>query len=382
MKICGNKGQKNVKICDNKGQKNVKICGSRGKGSKKMNQKSRICGLFGGVLLITALFFSSCRLQNEPESVWTVSAVGFDPCESGMRMTVEIPVLKPKESGEAQTLVLYETGKSVTEAFGRMQAGLAKKTGFSHCALIVLGEGLSRSQLEEIFDFAGDGERLPLAAEVVTAADALELLRAKSLSEPTVGYEIPEMLKRERENTGVNVGCSLYRLSADPNARAAVVLPHLRRAEKDAPMPVSMDGYDWLRAGAESLRLTREEGLPYAILADRLTALRPTLEGGEITVGRIKTELAAEVAEGMPQARVLLRLYVRSGGQTDDGGDAVEKWAEDLCARVKRFLLRLQGEGVDPLGFWEQALEQTGADGEWEMAAEGLTVTYEILWEG
>lgn len=347
-----------------------------------MNQKSRLRGFFGGVLLIASLFFSSCRLQNEPESVWTVSAVGFDTHESGVRMTVEIPVLKPKESGEAQTLVLYETGKSVKEAFERMQAGLAKKTGFSHCALIVLGEGLSKARLEEIFDFAGDGERLPLAAEVVTAADALELLRSKSLSEPTVGYEIPEMLKRERENTGVNVGCSLYRLSADPNARAAVVLPRFRKAEKDAPIPVSMDGYDWLRVGVEPLRLTREEGLPYAILADRFSAFRPALEGGEVTVGRIETEVTAETAEGMPQVRVLLRLHVKSVGQTDDGNGvaSVDQWAEDLCARVKRFLLRLQGERTDPLGFWEQALEPLGDGGAWETAAE-LTVTYEIMWE-
>lgn len=312
-----------------------------------MNKRWFHCLCAMGILFFTLLGACSCGAYTEPEEIWAVSAVGVDPHEDGIRLTLELPVLQTGDSGEAKALVLHEIGKSTAEAYDKIQAVLAKKTVFSHCAAIVLGEGLSREQMEEFFDFSESGEGLPLAAEVVISANALELLQAKALSEPTVGYELTEIIKRERLQTGVNVGCSLFELRGDPSAREVVILPRFAMLGEEASGYLASDGYTLLRTDRPPLRLSREEGLPYAVLSGNFVGTQTGTNAPSDWIRGGTAELAVDPETEPRCLRVI--LHIRTEGRSA----AVEEWASSLRDDAERLLIRLQKASAgDVMGAW------------------------------
>ena len=302
------------------------------------------------LLLSLSLLMTSCGKQTEPEQVYLVSAVGFDRAEEGIRVTVEVPVMGESKDSESKTMVLTETGKSITDALRTMGAGLSRSLLFSHCALAVLGETLSKEQLQAVFDFAGDGDSLPLAAGVVTAADAGALLEGGSLSAPAVGYEIPEILEQERYKTGVDIRCSVYELRAVSSPDSPIPLPRFEALGKESVQPLRFAGLDVLRSGAEPFRISREECVSYAILSDRFTKTEDTSPVGMVRLRNIRTELTAQQVEGGLQFRLTLRMDLLGGSDSD-----AEQLRRELCTETEKLFERVRATaGADLFSFGER----------------------------
>ncbi len=283
----------------------------------------------GALILIGTILgsFTSCESRvSEPEQSYLVSAMGFDSSDIGIRVTIEIPVISESKSAEAKTILFSESGASVKEALAHMQRGISRELVFSHCALAVLGEDLDKEQMQEIFAFAQTGESLPLATEVVRSTNAEEILRAGSLSAPAVGYEIPELLKRERKRMGVEMRCSIYELRATASPELPVALPRMETVKEGESTSVRLEGLDVLRAHAEAVRLSADDWIPYAILSDHFTG------GSDMTqrIGQVKSSLTTEY-DGVSYS-LSLNLKISLTGGTDDRAEELQY---DICERTE-----------------------------------------------
>lgn len=274
---------------------------------------------FLALLLLLPMIFCSCRNtgRSEPEQVCLVSAIGFDGEEDGrLRLSVEVPLTRESEAEGMETKLFEGTGKNVPDAMRQITAGLAKELLFSHCALMVLGEGLTREQIQAAFDFASTGEFLPLAAQVVAAPDAGELLRGGSLSTPAAGYDIPGILKQESRILGLDIRCGIYELRANASSYAPTVLPYFIPAGEESAQSALFCGLRLLRDGQDALTIPPEESVFYAMLSGLYaggSGAPGSLAGAELN--RVRSVLSTEKnANGL---HFTLTLQMNSVGRRD-----------------------------------------------------------------
>ncbi len=290
--------------------------------------------------------------RSEPEQIYSVSAVGFDAVGEQIRVSLELPSVGDGKSGGATAEVVAADGESVTEALSRIEAGLGRELQFGHCGLMVLGEGMSRAQTEAVFSFAATGDSLPLATEVMATPVAEELLRAGVPSFLATGYGLPSVWHLERESLGLDIRSEIYALCADSTPNRRIVIPYfLLDGEKRA----LFSGLQILRSGADAIRLSREECVGYALLCDRFSGTRDSVEAGNgSTLSKSASSLAA-VWDG-EQLSFSLTLSLRLSSSRADGG---EHLGEELRGQAEAVFLRLQAEaGEDLVGFDERLKKQ------------------------
>lgn len=271
------------------------------------------------VLLILVPSIASCEQthKSEPEQVFLVSAVGFDADGEQIRLTLELPVIS--SDGEMEKpKVISASGGSVDAALGEITSRLGKELLFSHCALMALGEELSRERLEETFGFVEAGTYLPLACEVVATKNAEALLKSNRLSSVAAGYEITEIYKRERGLLGLDFQSEIYAICSSENPERQILLPWFEpsEGEEDAPR---FCGLRILRADAPTVTVNREECVAYAVLSDHF-------DGGNDSAGqmlgvsleRVSSNLSAELSDGVLYLTVSLSARARENRSAEE----------------------------------------------------------------
>ena len=300
------------------------------------------------LLLALPLLLAGCRAggRSEPEQIYPVSAVGFDPdSNGGVRLSLEVPLTRESADESPAPALFTGEGGTVEEALRQIAAGLGRRLLFSHCALLVLGDGLSREQMEAIFGFAESGVTLPLAAQVIAAPDAGALLRGGSLSTPAAGYDVPGIFRQVSGSLGLDVRCRIYELRADASPGRPVVLPLFRAAGEDAPEAAVFGGLRLLREGKPALELSPEQSVWYAMLTDRYDGENGS-PGGLLGV-RLRG-VKSEIGAGRSGEDLWLSLALRM--EAADRLPAGE--ADALCTRIE--------EGVR--GLFLSLREQAGED--------------------
>lgn len=282
-------------------------------------------------LILVCMILSSCQWHREPEQVYLVSAMGFDADEGNIRVTVEIPVVEEQESSAPKTMLFTQTGESVVRALETLKTGFSKELVFSHCALAVLGETLSKEQMQEVFAFSGTGEGIPLAAEVVICEDAERLLSAENISFTAIGYEVPQILEREREQLGIELPCQIYELRAVASPDLPVYIPRFEVFDTETSQPLRFEGVDILRPHGDAFQLSAEECVFHAVLTD--TYVGGTWQG--VRLERVRSRLDGQM-EG-DDFQIYLHLQMET--QEKDGAD-VESVRQEFCERAERLFQR------------------------------------------
>lgn len=295
------------------------------------------------LICLCTLATSCAETPREPEQVYLVSALGFDGGEMGYRISVEVPLIGEKNGIASK--VLCGEGATVEEALFQVTEGLSKELIYSHCALLILGNSLSRQQLVEVFAFAGNGEHIPLEARTVCADSAETLLSADGNFTTAAGYEIPEIFKRTCESLGVRLRYAIYELRADAPNGVPIPIPLFGLAEGEQATAF-LRGLRILRPNEQPLDLSVGELLPFSLLTNRFrgenggaVSAYPPMEHG-------KTDMTVDLREG--HLCFVLQIHARSAVPLSEEirVSTEKKLVEDTVALFTRF----KAEAGDPLG--------------------------------
>ncbi len=308
------------------------------------------------LLLICLPLLGSCNRmrKSEPEQVFLVSAVGFDADGEQIRLTLELPVIASDGEMKKPT-VLSASGETVEAALGKITARLGKELLFSHCALMALGEELSRERLEEAFGFVETGNYLPLACEVVATGNAERLLKSSSLSSVAAGYEISEIYKRERELLGLRLQSEVYAICSSENPERQILLPWFEVSDDEV---ASFCGLRILRADAPAVSVGRDDCVAYAVLSDHF-------EGGNgkagqmpgVALERVSTRLSAELSE----ERLHLTVSILARASENRSAEELRALQDRIEQACEALFYRLQvNAGGDVFYFLERLKKENG----------------------
>lgn len=305
-------------------------------------------------LLLVPCLLCSCGLdgRDEPEQVYTVSAVGFDGVGDRIRLTVEVPLSRESDTQSMETKLFLGEGRTVEEALRSVTVGLARELSFAHCALMVLGESLSAEQTDAVFSFAEKGESIPIAAEVVATPNAEDLLAGGSLSAPAAGYDIPSILREIKDLIGVETRSRIYELRAHHSENAPTVLPYFSAAREEDARTAVFEGLALLQRGKPTVYLDVTESVWYAVLCDRFCGTGGALGVfGDVEIERVRSELTVEPTS--PVTFVLtLRMRASKAGNVADLQSAEQQIKQ--AAEALFVSLRTRAGG-DVFGFRERA---------------------------
>lgn len=160
------------------------------------------------LLCLSLCLLCGCRTVGgrEPEQGALVAAVGVDAVGTQVRVSLEVLLVSEGEGVERR--VLSAVGADARLAYAAVTEGFVRELLFGHCAVLVLGDGITD---ETATAFLSDAS-LPPELQVVTAEDAHALLSVEALAMPAVGYELQAILSRCAAKN-----CRVFELTADPS---------------------------------------------------------------------------------------------------------------------------------------------------------------------
>lgn len=109
---------------------------------------------------ITLILLTGCWNRVEINDIAIVTAIGLDLVENDqLRLTLQVAVPSKLvtggtgESGGKSTIVISETGASVSEAYRNIQGKLSRRIFFSQSRVLLIGEDLAKKGVFHIVDF-------------------------------------------------------------------------------------------------------------------------------------------------------------------------------------------------------------------------------------
>ncbi|MFC7392065.1 Ger(x)C family spore germination protein [Scopulibacillus cellulosilyticus] len=164
------------------------------------------------IIVAVIPFLTGCWDSIEVNDVALVTAAGADQLKNGnIKLILQIAIpsqLGPTGMGgsggvQGSTFVVSNSGKTVMEAYRRIQEKLPRRIFFSHSRIIVIGQSLARHGVSEVLDFFTRYPEARLNDYIIfTKGKAANLLETKTPLERVSSEEIRELNK---EGLGIKV---------------------------------------------------------------------------------------------------------------------------------------------------------------------------------
>lgn len=176
------------------------------------------------VILFLILFLSGCSVNNQSESEYLFTSLGFDIENGEYKVTAEAVIKNGKN------LNLTGKGKTLKRAFGEISR---KSTGglfFSHCGLLAVGKTVGKTEFKNICEHLLK-QKITLSALVIKTKNANKLLSEKAKTEVAVGYELMGLVEHYKEDTKKPITNRFFNVAAKVLENEKVSLPLINSSE-------------------------------------------------------------------------------------------------------------------------------------------------------
>lgn len=240
---------------------------------------------------------------------YIVSSLGFDNKNSRLRMILEAVVVNSDDlTSEKQNELIIGTGDTAKEAFAEITEKTTQPLMFSHSGVIVIGDEITSSQLEDIFDFCYEKDEINLAAMFVHTENAEELLSCKTVSSVAVGYDIMSMVEVISEERGLVFENLFYETeSARNKPMNTLFMPNITVEDKD----FSLKGLTVFKENVNIRELDLEEAQALSFITDNVTRGDFLLNGKEINVKSAKTTYDFALSDNL---EISLKIRLNADG--------------------------------------------------------------------
>lgn len=163
------------------------------------------------IFLFLPLFLLCSCQKTKPE--YLISSIGFDNKDGQINTCFEAIVINSET--EDQEVKLFEgKGKTVQEGIEKIKRQCTQDFLLSHCGVLVVGESITKGQLDSIYEFCFNEENITLSARFVKTENAKELLSQKPFSTISVGYDILGLIEQYSQNQNKKIKNRYFEIMA------------------------------------------------------------------------------------------------------------------------------------------------------------------------
>ncbi len=265
-------------------------------------------------VLLCCFFMSGCtanRTSALQTNDYLISALGFEQTKGEITAYAEAVVINTEDNNAEKKLeLLIGKGKNLEKAMESLYNQALQGLEFSHCAAIVIGNGIEGKTFLEIKNFFLNKEKLNLSIQYFYCDNPKELFRLEPLTSVAIGYDIISCLQTKRYVTGQRYNNRFYEIESERKKPLDItILPELV-IEDDAFLT---EGLVIFKKGSKALKLNKENTQLYAIASDDQG------RGSGILFGKrqnIKTSVATVKISGKNPQNITLTVNIK--GETLD----------------------------------------------------------------
>lgn len=212
--------------------------------------------------------FKADGLEKGLESL--VSAIGFQQEGDVFSVYLETITVNSEDSASDKKLTLTEgNGKNLADAFEQACLKTVRPFMFSHCAVAVIGSGITAKRMREICRFLYNKDEINLSLRFIYTENAKELLSCETVASVAVGYDLADALDRQSSHNGIIYQNRFYEVEAARKKAVNIfALPHFT-ADDDS---YESSGLVIFKNDAPVMELNQEETLIYSIATENQTS--------------------------------------------------------------------------------------------------------------
>ncbi|MBO5211851.1 MAG: hypothetical protein J6B80_07990 [Clostridia bacterium] len=172
------------------------------------------------ILLLLPLFFCSCR--QKPQE-YLITAIGADYDGGLYTLYFEAVIANTEEEGQKREIITAK-GRTLLETVENIEKQATLPLLTSHCGVVAVGKGITRTKLLGIMRYCKENRDIPLSIQFIKTDNPEKLLKTEPISSISVGYDLVSIMQKSNKKLS-NRLFEIYK-SQSP------VLPKLTLTEK------------------------------------------------------------------------------------------------------------------------------------------------------
>ena len=238
------------------------------------------------LLIIIPLIFTGCEFTDyvDIEDRAIVSGIGFDRVNEKIELSMEIVNTPDSEKGIPEPQVLKANGADLYEALNRISANVSRNLFYSHCAIVVLGENLTKEDIKALLDYCFENSEFTLLLKIVSAKSANELLNVKPEALSVTAYEVMSILNSKQKNLALGYKNSFVTVESKRDSSPFIFsAPFFNIEEEEEKKLYRLNGIKIYENNEEKLYLNSYFGSVYEVFSNSFKSGQITLKNGEDT---------------------------------------------------------------------------------------------------
>lgn len=172
------------------------------------------------ILLLCPLLLCGCR--QKPQE-YLITAIGAD-YNGGLYSIYFEAVITNTEQKEQKREIFTSKGRTLLDAMNQIEKQATQPLLTSHCGVVAVGKGISRTKLLGIMRYCKENRDIPLSIQFIKTESPEKLLKTEPFSSISVGYDLVSMMRKNDEH----LNNRLFEIYKNPNP----ILPKITLTEK------------------------------------------------------------------------------------------------------------------------------------------------------
>ncbi len=147
------------------------------------------------ILLLIPLFLCSCKQETQK---YLITAIGADYDDGLYTLYFEAVVANTEEEGQKREIITA-TGRTLLETVKNIEKQATLPLLTSHCGVVAVGKGITRTKLLGIMRYCKENRNIPLSIQFIKTESPEKLLKTGPVSSISVGYDLVSMMQKSQK---------------------------------------------------------------------------------------------------------------------------------------------------------------------------------------
>lgn len=314
-------------------------------------------------LCLCLVFLCSCNKTGytEIESRAIVASMGIDKTQNGIAVSMELVNTKDTEE-TAENQIITKEGKDFLDAVSNISSSVSKNLFYSQCATVVLGENLTKADVQSVFKFIFSGNEFTLLLKVIATKNAKELLSVKPKSEAVLGFEIMSALSSRQKNLSLGYYNSFINVGGRRDVTPYLyALPFFEVSGEEDEKIYSISGLKLYKDDAENLILNKNYASIFEIFSN-------SFRSGQISINIKNIPKTVEVKKSqnkqkayLENNRLIINFELCQTIKNKENAVNINDYKTALTTSLDQFILLSKQEELDVF-FIKELIKRNNAE--------------------
>ncbi len=172
------------------------------------------------IILLCPLLLCGC---NQRPQEYLITAIAADYNGGLYTLYYEAVIINTETSGQKRE-ILTAGGRTLLEAVEKIEKQATLPLLMSHCGIVAVGNGITRTKLLGIMKYCKENRDITLSVQFLRTNNPEKLLKTEPISSISVGYDLVSLIRTQK----TNFKNRLFEIYKNPSP----VLPKLSLTEK------------------------------------------------------------------------------------------------------------------------------------------------------